>query len=249
VVAIYSTFLQRAYDSIVHDVALQDLPVVFCMDRAGIAGDDGPTHHGGIDIAYMLAVPGMTVTAPKDGGGDDRRCCAALAWNRVRSRSATRATRAPAPRADRGDPGGPYGTWETLREGATSPSWRPGPWCSRAGGRPSARGAGDRCDGGQLPLHQAARREPPWSGSSPAHRRADGRGGDGRQRLRRLRARAHRGALAGRARRVDGMPDAFVEHGERAELLAEVGLTPEADRRSRGRARRAVAAPALRETA
>ena len=66
VVAIYSTFLQRAYDSIVHDVALQDLPVVFCMDRAGIAGEDGPTHHGAFDIGYMLTVPGMTVTAPKD---------------------------------------------------------------------------------------------------------------------------------------------------------------------------------------
>jgi 1-deoxy-D-xylulose-5-phosphate synthase len=66
-VAIYSTFLQRAFDSIVHDVALQSLPVVFCMDRAGIAGEDGPTHHGSFDIAYMLAVPGMTVTAPKDG--------------------------------------------------------------------------------------------------------------------------------------------------------------------------------------
>ena len=67
VVAIYSTFLQRGYDSIVHDVALQDLPVIFCMDRAGIAGEDGPTHHGAFDINYMLAVPGMTVTAPKDG--------------------------------------------------------------------------------------------------------------------------------------------------------------------------------------
>jgi 1-deoxy-D-xylulose-5-phosphate synthase len=67
VVAIYSTFLQRGYDSIVHDVALQSLPVVFCMDRAGIAGEDGPTHHGMLDIAYMLCVPGMTVTAPKDG--------------------------------------------------------------------------------------------------------------------------------------------------------------------------------------
>ncbi|HIA73473.1 MAG TPA: 1-deoxy-D-xylulose-5-phosphate synthase [Gemmatimonadetes bacterium] len=67
VVAIYSTFLQRAYDSIVHDVALQNLPVVFCMDRAGVAGEDGPTHHGALDIAYMLAVQGMTVTAPKDG--------------------------------------------------------------------------------------------------------------------------------------------------------------------------------------
>lgn len=67
VVAIYSTFLQRAYDNIVHDVALQGLPVVFGMDRAGIAGEDGPTHHGALDISYMLSVPGMTVTAPKDG--------------------------------------------------------------------------------------------------------------------------------------------------------------------------------------
>ncbi len=67
VVAIYSTFLQRAFDNIVHDVALQGLPVVFGMDRAGIAGEDGPTHHGTLDIAYMLTIPGMTVTAPKDG--------------------------------------------------------------------------------------------------------------------------------------------------------------------------------------
>jgi 1-deoxy-D-xylulose-5-phosphate synthase len=67
VVAVYSTFLQRAYDNIVHDVALQDLPVVFAMDRAGIAGEDGPTHHGAFDIAYMLSVPGMKVTAGKDG--------------------------------------------------------------------------------------------------------------------------------------------------------------------------------------
>jgi len=67
IVAIYSTFLQRAFDNIVHDVALQGLPVVFGMDRAGIAGEDGPTHHGTLDIVYMLGVPGMTVTAPKDG--------------------------------------------------------------------------------------------------------------------------------------------------------------------------------------
>ena len=67
VVAIYSTFLQRAYDSVIHDVALQSLPVVFCMDRAGLVGEDGETHMGLYDIAYMLAVPNMTVTAPKDG--------------------------------------------------------------------------------------------------------------------------------------------------------------------------------------
>jgi 1-deoxy-D-xylulose-5-phosphate synthase len=67
VCAIYSTFLQRAYDNVLHDVAIQHLPVVFAMDRAGVVGEDGPTHMGLYDIAYMLAVPGMVVTAPKNG--------------------------------------------------------------------------------------------------------------------------------------------------------------------------------------
>jgi len=67
VVAIYSTFLQRAYDSIIHDIAIQQLPVIFCLDRAGMVGEDGQTHMGLYDIAYLLAVPNLTVTAPKDG--------------------------------------------------------------------------------------------------------------------------------------------------------------------------------------
>ena len=67
IVAIYSTFLQRAYDHIIHDAAIQHLPVVFCMDRAGIAGEDGPTHHGALDIAYLKCVQDLIVTAPKDG--------------------------------------------------------------------------------------------------------------------------------------------------------------------------------------
>lgn len=66
VVAIYSTFLQRAYDQILHDVALQKAPVVFCLDRAGIVGDDGPTHHGIFDIAYLRHIPGLICMAPKD---------------------------------------------------------------------------------------------------------------------------------------------------------------------------------------
>ena len=66
VCAIYSTFLQRAYDCIVHDVALQDLPVIFCMDRAGLSPQDGPTHHGLFDIAYLRHVPNCTLMAPKD---------------------------------------------------------------------------------------------------------------------------------------------------------------------------------------
>ena len=66
VCAIYSTFLQRAYDQIVHDVCLQSLPVVFCMDRAGLVGDDGPTHHGAFDIAYLRCLPNITLMAPRD---------------------------------------------------------------------------------------------------------------------------------------------------------------------------------------
>lgn len=63
-VAIYSTFLQRAYDQVIHDVAIQKLPVVFCMDRAGLAGADGPTHHGLYDISYLRSLPNMIVGAP-----------------------------------------------------------------------------------------------------------------------------------------------------------------------------------------
>jgi len=66
-VAIYSTFFQRAYDQIIHDVALQKKNVVFMIDRAGIVGEDGPTHHGVFDLAYMSHIPNMTIMAPKDG--------------------------------------------------------------------------------------------------------------------------------------------------------------------------------------
>jgi len=67
VCAIYSTFLQRAYDAIVHDVCLQNLPVVFAIDRAGLVGNDGPTHHGAFDLSYMRHIPNLIVMAPKDG--------------------------------------------------------------------------------------------------------------------------------------------------------------------------------------
>jgi 1-deoxy-D-xylulose-5-phosphate synthase len=68
VAAIYSTFLQRGYDQIMHDVCLQHLDVTFAMDRAGIVGGDGPTHHGLLDIAYLRPMPNMVVMAPKDEG-------------------------------------------------------------------------------------------------------------------------------------------------------------------------------------
>ena len=61
---IYSSFMQRAYDQVLHDVAIQKLPVIFCLDRAGLVGEDGPTHHGAYDIAYMRCIPGMVISAP-----------------------------------------------------------------------------------------------------------------------------------------------------------------------------------------
>jgi 1-deoxy-D-xylulose-5-phosphate synthase len=66
VCAIYSTFLQRAYDQIIHDVCIQRLPVIFAMDRAGFAGDDGRTHHGVFDISYLRCLPNMVIMAPKN---------------------------------------------------------------------------------------------------------------------------------------------------------------------------------------
>jgi 1-deoxy-D-xylulose-5-phosphate synthase len=118
VVAIYSTFLQRAYDNVIHDVAIQKLPVVLAMDRAGLVGEDGETHMGLYDIAYMLAVPGMTVTAPRDGrellgllrtamAHDDGPFC-------VRYPRDTVPDAVPALGAIEAVP---YGTWDVLRRG------------------------------------------------------------------------------------------------------------------------------------
>jgi len=118
VVAIYSTFLQRAFDGIVHDVAIQNLPVIFAMDRAGLVGEDGETHAGIYDIAYMLAVPNMTVTAPKDGAE-----LVALLRTAVEHQAGPFAIRYPrdvapdlVPHA-KTIPTVPRATWEVLRKG------------------------------------------------------------------------------------------------------------------------------------
>jgi 1-deoxy-D-xylulose-5-phosphate synthase len=117
VCAIYSTFLQRAYDNIIHDVAIQKLPVVFCMDRAGLVGEDGQTHMGLYDIAYMMAVPEMTVTAPKDADELVGLLRTALAHDGPFSTRYPR-DKAPAdPSPVPSIPAVPYGTWESLREG------------------------------------------------------------------------------------------------------------------------------------
>jgi len=116
VVAIYSTFLQRAYDSIIHDVAIQHLPVIFCMDRAGLVGEDGETHMGLYDIAYMLAVPGMTVVAPKDGAEMLALLRTGLTYDAgpFAMRYPRAVLPAPAPSVSEVQPV-PFGTWEVVR--------------------------------------------------------------------------------------------------------------------------------------
>jgi len=118
---IYSTFLQRAYDNVIHDVAIQHLPVVFGMDRAGLVGEDGPTHMGLYDIAYMLAVPGMTVTAPKDGTEmlALMKTAAAHTTGPFSIRYPRDATPDVVPPMSSVEPI-PYGSWEIVRKGAGS---------------------------------------------------------------------------------------------------------------------------------
>lgn len=120
---IYSTFLQRAYDNVIHDVAIQHLPVVFAMDRAGVVGEDGPTHMGLYDIAYMLAVPGITITAPKNGTEmvGLMRAAAAHKTGPFTIRYPRDAAPDIVPPASEIE-AIPYGTWEIVRKGARDAS-------------------------------------------------------------------------------------------------------------------------------
>jgi 1-deoxy-D-xylulose-5-phosphate synthase len=117
VAAIYSTFLQRAYDQIIHDVGVQGLPVTFCLDRAGLVGADGPTHHGVFDLSYLRAVPNFVIAAPKDG---DELCD--LLKTAVEQEVHPFAIRYPKRSSRRFTTDRPFrtipiGTWESLHEG------------------------------------------------------------------------------------------------------------------------------------
>ena len=115
IVAIYSTFLQRAYDQAVHDVAIENLPVVFAIDRAGVVGADGPTHHGVFDIAYLRTIPNFQIAAPKDAL--ELRALLKKALE-VGSPVAIRYPRDNVERVEEGLwPEIAWGTWEVLKEG------------------------------------------------------------------------------------------------------------------------------------
>jgi len=116
IVGFYSTFMQRAFDNIFHDVLLQDLPVIICLDRSGVVGSDGPTHHGIFDIALLRQLPGMIVTAPRNGDELRNLVATALAQNSAFSIRYPKAT------SEKFTPGQspeilPIGSWEILHQG------------------------------------------------------------------------------------------------------------------------------------
>ena len=115
-VCIYSTFLQRSFDQIVHDVCLQNLPVTFCLDRAGLVGEDGPTHHGSFDISYLRHIPNMTLMAPRDEALLQRMLATALS---LRGPAAVRYPRGAGPGSPPQEepPVLEQGKGELLREG------------------------------------------------------------------------------------------------------------------------------------
>ncbi len=117
IVAIYSTFLQRAYDHIIHDCAIQHLPVIFCLDRSGIAGEDGPTHHGALDLSYLRCIQDLILAAPKNGNEFRNLLHTALSIS-----DRPFAIRYPKASSIEFDESGqmellPIGSWEVCREG------------------------------------------------------------------------------------------------------------------------------------
>jgi 1-deoxy-D-xylulose-5-phosphate synthase len=254
VVAIYSTFLQRAYDSIIHDVAIQNLPVIFAMDRAGLVGNDGPTHMGLYDIAYMLAVPNMTVTAPRDGA--EMLALLRLGVERADGPFCLRYPRDNVPAAvpPLSDiPPVEYGTWEEVRRGEGVVLLAVGTMVEEAlaaAGLLEADGIDATVVNCRFlkPLDEAA------LASVLARHTAvltveegtvvNGFGSVIARRVEEAR-RQHPDLLLD----VLGVPDRIIEHGTRAEQLAECGIDAEgiADR-TRALAR-AAGVPAVRETA
>ena len=228
VCAIYSTFLQRAYDPIVHDVALQHLPVIFCMDRSGLAGEDGPTHHGAFDLAYLRHIPGMVVAAPKDG--DELRNLMATAIAYDKGPFAIRYPKASAePFLPDAEPEIlPVGSWEVVRRGSDAAILAVGPMVVDA--LKAARALDEEGLSVEVvncrfinPLDEAYLAERiPVLGAVITIEEGVLKGGFGTAVLEWKEARALTAPVFSM-----GLPDAYVEHGPRGRLLQDLGLSSE----------------------
>jgi len=224
VVAIYSTFLQRAYDQVFHDLCLQQAGIVLCLDRAGLVGADGPTHHGVYDIAYLRHLPGILLAAPKDGPELERMLECAVASDRL---WAIRFPKAPVPAASWAEAAPiEIGRAELLRDGTDAalvaygamvePAWDAAARLSERGIQAAVINARfARPIDSELIGSVAAR--VPLVVTVEDHALAGGFGSA------LLEALAAAGAMPRRVERM-GIPDRFVEHGPRGVLLGELGL-------------------------
>ncbi|NOZ74363.1 MAG: 1-deoxy-D-xylulose-5-phosphate synthase [FCB group bacterium] len=225
VCTIYSTFMQRAFDHLVHDSALQHLPVVYCLDRAGLVGEDGPTHHGTLDIAYMRCIPDMIISAPKDG--NEFRNLLYTGLSQTTSSFSIRY-----PKADAGtfDSDGqaellPIGSWEIVKPGKDLTILAIGPQVFTAlEAAKKTETSGCSCEVVNCRfikpmdvayLKRAVRR---FSAILTVEEGALA-GGFGEGVAAWLSDHDYRGRV-GRA----GIPDQFIEHGPREQLLKDVGL-------------------------
>jgi 1-deoxy-D-xylulose-5-phosphate synthase len=230
VVAVYSTFLQRAFDQIVHDAALQRLPVVFALDRGGLVGADGATHHGVLDLAFLRAIPGMVLAAPRDG--NELRD---LLWTALSQDKGPFAFRFPRETVPAGfDPSRPprilpIGSWEEVHDGAGVVFLATGAMVETALGArrllepQGVTAAVVNCrfvkpmDEGMLA--RLRRRYPVMI--TVEENTLTGGFGDGV-----LEALDRAGLPMEGVVRL-GVPDDFVTHGTRAQLLESIGLSPE----------------------
>ena len=226
VVAVYSTFLQRAFDHIVHDVALQELKVIFVVDRAGVVGQDGPTHHGCLDLCYLRAVPGLTIMAPKD-----ERELRNMLFTAVKVPCGPVAIRFPRSEGVGSDAAGPFselaiGRAERLREGNDVTLCAIGSMvypCLEAAEILSKSGIGAAVVNARFAkpidselICELARR----SGKLVVVEEGSLIGGFGSAVLECLEANG----ICSSVKRL-GIPDAFVEHASREALLEKLGLS------------------------
>ena len=230
VAAFSSSFLQRAFDQVVHDVATQGLPVVFAIDRAGLVGANGPTHHGMLDLSYLRCVPGMTVAAPRDG--NELRD---LLWTALSRKAAPFALRFPAETVPEGfDVRRPprvlrVGSWELLADGKAVAFLAVGSMVQRAMrarellAQRGVSAAVVNCRFVKpldLPLLRQLRERFPILVTAEENSLIGGFGAGVLESL----DEEHL-SLGGVVR--CGVPDRFVSHGTRDQLLEDVGLTPE----------------------
>ena len=227
VVAIYSTFMQRSYDQIVHDVCLQNLNVTFCLDRGGLVGEDGATHHGVFDLSYLRHIPGLVLMAPRNEPELQNMLATALAYAGPVAVRYPRGVGEGAPLAEKPEIL-PIGQGELLREGADGVIVALGSRVSPAleAARVFAEETGKEVAVFNArfvkPLPEAQLLE--LAASQPFILTVEENalaGGFGSAVLELL---ADRGALGGLRLRRLGVPDQFVEHGSQKELRARLGI-------------------------